>query len=355
MASAPPNSNTRGDAAYVQPFAAWQVMLDGKDLASLFALRLLSLKLSEKRGEATDSLEIELQDADGRLALPPEGAILTLALGWARGTGVALGMVAKGRFKVDDVSWSGGGNATDKISITARSADLKSSFRTRKNKIHKDTTLGAIVAQIAGDNGLSAKCHPDLAGIAVTVAEQANKSDMTFIRDLGRRYDAVATVKDRSLIFAPHNADTTASGKAIPSLTITRSAGDSITYHRAARENGHDGAEAQHHDQTSATRKTVKHGGSQHGSHHRRLKRVYASENDASHAAKAEANRIKRAEATLSLTLAYGDPALSAGAKAKATGFKAEIDAHNWRIASVEHTLDASGGFSTALELEVAG
>jgi phage protein D len=51
------------------------------------------------------------------------------------------------------------------------------------------------VARIAADNGLTAACHPDIAATVVASIEQAHKSDMELMRDLGRRHDAVATVK----------------------------------------------------------------------------------------------------------------------------------------------------------------
>lgn len=335
------------DQSYHQPLADWRVTLDGQDITARFAPRLIGLKISEKLGEAADQLEIELDDSDGLLALPGADARIAVQLGWARGTGVAPGLVSKGSFKVDDVKWEG---PPDKVSITARSADLKDSFRTRRSKIHKDTTLGDIVGKIAAAHGLTPRCHPDLAGIAVTLAEQANKSDMTFLRDLGRRYDAIATVKDASLIFAPHNARTTATGKPIPTIAVTRQSGDRYAYARAERERAQDGAEAQYHDQNAARRKKVTAGGGKR----RRLKRVYASENDAKHAAKSETQRSQRAKARLSITLAQGDAAVAAGHRVTARGFKTEIDALAWRVVSVEHRMDGSGGFITQIEMEVA-
>ena len=335
-------------SAFIQPKAAWRLTLNGQDLAAKIAPRLISLRLSEKRGEAADELSITLHDHDGLLALPPEGARLSLELGWERGTGIAVGLVAKGSFKVGDLTWDG---PPDQVTITAHAADLKDSFRTRKTKVWKDTTLGAILSKVAGDNGLTPRCHPDLAGKTVTAAEQHNKSDMQFLRDLGRRYDAVATVKDACLIFAPVNAKTTATGKAIPTLTVTRSSGDKYSYQRSARENGQDGAEAQWQDQDSATRQKASSGGGKK----RRLKRVYASQGDAQPAADAEAGRLKRAAASLAIKLAYGDANAAPGMRCTASGFKSEVDSQGWLVSEVEHTMDASGGFTSNLKMEVAG
>jgi len=334
-------------AAYVQPKAAWQVVLDGKDLTATLRPLLISLKLDEATDEKADKLEITLRD-DGTLALPPEGAVLTVSLGWARGTGVVVGLVPKGTFKVDDVSWEG---PPDRICISAHSADFVGSFRSRKNKSWHGKTLGAIVAGVAAANGLTAKCHADLATTPVTSAEQAHKSDMQFLRDLGRRYDAVATVKAGTLIFAPKNASTTVNGQTIPTMTITRKDGDRASYKRSAREGECDGAEAQYFDQGAGRRVTVGAG----GHNRRRMKRIYASHGDASTAAQSQANRQARKKASFSITLAKGDARLGAGAKATVSGFKSEIDAKEWLIASVTHRMDGSEGFRSDLELQVAG
>lgn len=337
-----------GQQAYIQPFAAWKVTLDGTDLTDKLKPRLLSLRLSEKRGEEADELEIELEDFDGKLAIPPEGAVLSVDLGWQRGTPVTAGLVSKGSFRVDEVSWEG---PPDVIRITARSADLTGTFRTRKTRIFKGQTIGAIVGKIAGEQGLKSACHPDLSGKAVTAAEQHNKSDMQLLRDLGRRYDAIATVKHGTLIFSPINATTTASGGEIPGVIILRERCSSYSWRRAAREKDQDGAEAQWHDQDAAQRKTVKHGGTKR----RRLKRVYASEADATAAATSETQRLKRAAATFEVTLSYGNAIIAPAMTATATGFKSTVDATAWRIVNVEHTMDGRGGFTSRIGLEGEG
>lgn len=336
--------------SYVQPKAAWRVTLDGRDLTSVLEPRLMSLKLSEKRGEAADELEITITDVDGQVAIPKEGARLSVALGWERGTGVTLGLVNKGSFKVDEVSWSG---PPDLITITARSADMAGRFRTRKSKVWTDTTLGEIVDTIAAENDLQPRCHPDLADKEVTAAEQHNKSDMQFLRDLGRRYDAIASVKGGCLLFSPINAKKTATGKDVPTVHFDRRdrmLGIRVSWRRSARENGQDGAEAQWHDQSAAKRQKAGSG----GSNKRRLKRVYASENDANAAADSESKRLKRAAASLDLELAYGEAIAAPGVRVTVSGFKAEIDAQKWLTSEVEHTMDGRGGFRTSVKLDAS-
>lgn len=104
--------------------------------------RLISLSLSEKRGEAADQLDIVLSDADGRLALPKTGAVLAVQLGWKQGSDVKIGVVDKGSLKVDEVAHSG---PPDVITIRARSVDFTSDLTTSREKSWHGTTLGAIV------------------------------------------------------------------------------------------------------------------------------------------------------------------------------------------------------------------
>lgn len=332
---------------YIEPQPAWQVTLDGQDITARFNPRLINLRLQLWRHERADELEINLDDSAGDIALPPANATLTIALGWDRGTGVDVGLIGMGSFVVDDVSWEG---PPDRICIRAHSADLKDSFRTRKTRTWTGQPLSAITARIAADNGLTNRCHPDLADEVVDSAEQANQSDMEFLRDLGRRYDAAATVKAGCLIFAPIGATTTATGAKLPAITLTRQDGDKARYSRNARESTYNGAEANYHDQASATRKLHREGSAPH----RRLKRIYTSAGAAHAAARAEHQRLKRAAAQFELTLALGNARIAPGLTATATGFKAAIDSAKWQIASVEHEMGPNG-FHTRLEMEVGG
>ncbi|WP_062785022.1 contractile injection system protein, VgrG/Pvc8 family [Novosphingobium capsulatum] len=340
MASVP----TTAQSPYSQPRSAWRVTLDGDDLTAILAPRLLSLRLSEKLGEEADSLEIVVHDTDGAFVPPRQGARLAVWLGWSRGTGVPIGLVDKGSFVVDEFTWSG---PPDRVTITAHSADFKGSYRTRKTRSWVGQTLGAIIARIAADNALIPACHPDLADHTIPATEQHNKSDMQFIRDLGRQFDAVATVKGGALILAPRGATTTPGGKELPSLTITRQQCSSVTWRRAAREKAYDGAEAQWHDQEAGQRKTVTAG----GSNRRRLKRVYPSEATAHAAAQAETGRLIRVSATVDVTLPYGDARAVPGAKVTLSGFRPHIDKEAWKISSVDYHHGANG-FSAKLSLQ---
>ena len=326
--------------------AQLQVTLDGQDLTERIAPRLISLTITEKRGEAADELDLVLHDHDGKLAIPKSGAKLKIKMGWERGDDVTVGLVDKGLFTVDEVEHSG---PPDIVTIRGRSAAVSKSLRTRKDKGHKDTTVGKIVEKVAGDNGLTAHVDPALAQIEVKIAGQSAKSDMNFVRDFGRRHDATATVKDGKLIFAPIGTGKTASGKSLPSITLTRVSGWDHRFSRADRNSGN-GVEASWHDTKEAKRKTVKAGG---GDKPRRLKKVHASEADATAAATSAHKRDQRRAATFDYTLAWGRPDLAVETRVTLSGWKAEIDAIKWLVTEATHTLDASG-LKTNIKLETA-
>jgi phage protein D len=329
--------------------AAFRLIVDDVDISDKARPRLISLSLTEKRGEEADDLSLVLEDTDGKLELPRKGALIKLELGWEAGKDVKTGLVDKGRFTVDQVDWGG---PPDAVTIRARSADLTAGFRKRKEKSHKETTLGAIANEVAKNQGLVAKVSPELASIAVPILTQHQKSDMQLLRQLGREHDAVATVKDRKLIFAPIGKGASVSGKALPALELTRK--DVADFRYSETERSADaGVEARWHDQDTTERKTVKvgGGGSAKGEP-RRLRKLYHTEAKAKEAAKAAASRAKREEASFEVTIALGRPDLVPEQPATLSGFKSAIDAKTWIITELSHTLDTSG-LSTKLSLEV--
>ncbi|MBA4087382.1 MAG: late control protein [Novosphingobium sp.] len=315
--------------------AGLQLLLDdGTDLAAKINPRFLELTLSEKRGDEADELSLTLHNHDGRLAAPETGRVLTLALGWKVG-GPFTGLVGKGRFKVDEVEESG---PPDVITIRARSADLGGDYRKRRTKVWRDTTVGAVLDTIAGRYGVESLVHPDLRGLAIAVLDQHGKSDMALVKDLGSRFDALATWKDRKLIFMPVGAQTTPSGKAIPSLTLTRRDGWTWRFSRADREEN-DGAEAEWHDPADGKRKKVGTGGTKP----KKLKRVYGSQAEAQQAAKAAAGKAKRGAFKFEYDLAQADMQIQPNARVKLSGWNTRVDGISWLVESVETSLGANG------------
>lgn len=331
----------------ISNIADWRVTMDGKDLSDRLRPRLVSLSISEKRGDEADQLDIVLNDTDGQLGIAKEGAVLHVQLGWLQGRDVTVGLIDKGSFKADDVSHSG---PPDQITIKARATDFTSQIRNRHQQSWKNTTLGAVLKDIAGRNGLTLKCAADLASIALPSISQSRESDIAFLRRLGRENDAVATIKDKHVIFARKGAGATTSGKALPTLMIRRTDGDRHNWQRQKRD-GQEGVTASWHDKKGAKRQTVTVGKADGA---KKLRKIHPDEASAKRAALAERDRLKRAPATFDMKLALGRADAIPEIRVKVSGYKDEIDATTWLISEATHRLDKAGGFVTEVKMETA-
>jgi uncharacterized protein len=315
----------------------------GDDLAAKVNPRLIELSLFEKREAEADELSLSLHNHDGLLAIPEQGVALRLGLGWRSSTEAQPGIVDKGRFLVDEVGASG---PPDIVTIRARSANLAGDYRKRRTRSWIDTTLGAIIGDIAQRNGGAARIAGDLAGIAIPAIEQEGTSDMAFVRELGRRFDAIATWKGGRLLFTPIGASATAGGRPLASVVINRRDAGAWSFTQASRDD-YDGAEAQWHDPDEARRKVVKTG----GKNPRRLPTIYASEEEAKKAAEAAKTRDQRKPFGFQFELAVADPALQPDQRVSLSGWGAKIDGIKWLIKSIE-TRFGAGGMHQRIEME---
>ena len=114
-----------------------------QDITQVVSSRLINLSLTDNRGLEADTLDLELSDHDGKLALPPRNATISLALGWK-----GKPLIDKGKYLVDEVQFSGGANSATRITIRARAADLKGTFTEQKERsFHKKKRYYVAVAQ----------------------------------------------------------------------------------------------------------------------------------------------------------------------------------------------------------------
>lgn len=316
-------------------------MLDGRDLTSIIEPRLITLKVSACRQYSADQLDIELSDYDGKLALPPTSATLQIWLGWDD-----TGLTDMGTFTIDELEHTG---APDHLILRGRSAHLRGELRQQREQSYTDTTVGAVVNQLAGRNGLTPRCHPSLANTSIDHVEQTNESDINFLTRLGKHYDAVAAIKAGALIFCPIGQGTTATGKPLPSVTLVRADGDQHRYHAADRD-AYGGIRALYDDvRTGKTEAVLV--GTDNAQGVKTLRTIYASKSNALRAARSEYRRLLRGIATFEYTLARGRAELYPEMHIRVRGFKFEIDATGWIIVRAEHSLDERG-LTTQLQLE---
>lgn len=317
----------------------WRVSLDGNDLTGILRPRLMSLTITECRAEEADQLDIVLDDTDGALVLPPREAPLSVALGWQ-----STGLVDKGIYLVDEIEHAG---APDTLTLRARSANLTSALRTRTERSFHKQKIRDIVAVIAKAHELKAEVGT-FGDIVVAHIDQVNESDIAFLNRLGKRYDAVATIKEGRIVFVPIKGGQKVDGTELPVHTILRVDGDQHRYHLADRDS-YTGVRAFWQDKHKKVRQSVVAGVVGNA---KRLRETFASESDALDAARSEWERIKRGTATLTFNFAMGRPELSPQHKVRFPNLKPQIASTVWLIKSLRHQLNDGQGLVTELEAE---
>lgn len=320
----------------------WQITMDGQDLAERINPRFMELSLNECRGDEADQLDLTLSDHDGLLDLPRTHAVISLAMGWSD-----TGLVDKGQFTVDEVSYRG---TPDVVAIRARSADLTGALRTRTERSFHKKTIQQIVDEIAADNDLAAVVGRELGRQVIPHIDQANESDISFLTRIGKRYDAVATVKEGRLLFIPIHEGKTAEGQDMPAVQVYRRDGDQHDFTIAERDS-YTGVAAEWRDPRKQRKNKVMVGVKGNAKH---LRTVYANESDALAAAQSEWQRIRRGLATMRFQAAWGMPDLSVQHRVQFPDFKPPINDIQWLIKSLRHTINDQG-LATALDLEKNG
>lgn len=323
------------------PIPRWKVTVAGTDVTDRIRPRLIDLTLTEARKGEADELELKIHDHDGRVEMPKRGETIKVSIGFHDS-----GLIEKGTFKVDEVEHSG---SPDIITIRARSADLTHQLRNRRERSWHDVTLGAILENIAGEHSLKPSIDKDLGTRRIDHLDQTNESDVNLLQRLAKRFDAVATVKNGALIFQPIGKGETAGGLKLPTAVIERASGDQHRYSLVDRDSEYSGVTASYHDKKTGKKKDVTAGEKGNA---KKIRKTFATEQEAKENADAEQRRVKRAGANFSYTMAIGRPDLYPEMKITVKGFKKEIDSEKWIIARATHTITGSAGFTTQLELE---
>ncbi|MDK1706998.1 phage late control D family protein [Serratia marcescens] len=321
--------------------------------------RLISLTVTENRGFTADTIEIELDDTDGKLQLPRRGTQIAVAIGWQ-----GEPLVKKGLFTVDEITHQG---PPDRLVITARSADFRNDFNVKREYSWHNCTVSYVVSAIAGRYNLTPGISTELANLVIDHADQTQESDISFLTRMADMLNAATTIKNGMLLFFTPGAGRSASGRVLPSITLTRQSGDSHNF-RVADRDAYTGVEAYWLDlsfgkkrktRVTGRRKARQKSSSQQGHYLDGdegnvyvMRATFKTELAAKRAAIAKWQQLKRGAAEFSMTLARGRAELYPELHANMQGFKTDIDNGDWTITRTQHTISGRG-FITALEFEV--
>lgn len=315
---------------------------DSKPLNDQILKRIISVTVTDNRANEADQLDITLDDSDGVLELPRRGVKINCQLGF-----LGEGVHDKGDFIVDETEWSG---TPDTITIKASSANFKSKIKEAKSKSYHRKTFGEIAEEIAKNHDLTLVMIDELKSINLNHIDQTNESDLNLLVRISKQNGAeMAVKKDRLLIFKAGSAKT-ASGKDLPSITLTRRDGDQFRYSEQDRESDHTGVSASFHDTGKAKRESVTSGTE---GKVKKLKGTFATKEEAERASKAKMDEIKRQMAKFSITTAFGIPSISTETPMNLDGFKPQVDKLKWIVEKATHSYSTSG-LTMQLELEAS-
>lgn len=317
---------------------AFSLKINGQDITQRLG-NLVSLSLTEFDGEQADTLSLTLADPKDELPLPKHGSRLELALGW-----VGDALIEKGEFTVAEVEYNG---EPATLSVFALGANVVADLPGKKSRSWHRVSLASVVREIAAEHSLTPIISRSLLSINLPAPQQIEESDLHFLNRLAKPHDAIASVKNGNLIFMKKGEAVTQSGKPLPTVTVRRTQTTRHNYRHSQRD-VFTGVQARWHSKAEGKYITEQVGTTERNTV---LNGSWATSEEAIHAATAELQRLRRGQAAFGVTLATGNPSISPEAPLKAEGFKAEINAQQWRINRTTHRLE-DNGLTTAVEAD---
>lgn len=194
----------------------YRVSVDGSDITSRVAPRLVRMTISDKEGLASDTAEIELDDTDGILRFPRAGAKIEIGFGWEHEGGPQT------RFRgvVDEPRSSGGRGDGRKMTISAKGIDTKSKQKEEKSKHWDDKTLGDVLKEAGKAAGISdVKIDSKLAGIKRKYWDQHNESFIQLGQRLAEEVGGTFKIQGGKAIMAKRGSGTSPLGGALTGIT----------------------------------------------------------------------------------------------------------------------------------------
>jgi phage protein D len=308
----------------------FRIEANGGDITQLIADRLISMRLNEQAEQQSDSLEISLDDREKRVPVPANGTWLRVWLGYSK-------PVYMGAFAVDEVELSAGPRS---MVIKATASNTAPTLqKEQRTKSWHNTTLGAVVQEIAGRHNVVPMLKGQLASQQIKHEDQTNESDQAFLTRLAEKFKATIKPADGKLVVVPR-ADKDNAGN----VTITL---EEVTSWRATLKNrgAYGGVKARYLDRTVNKEKTVSAGESGGALPVFEEKQLHKTQAEAQKAADSRLQSLRAGEVRVSITLP-GRPDVNAEGLVTLQGFRGEVDG-TWNVKQVTHDLSGSGYVTT--------
>ena len=191
--------------------AIYTITIDGQDVTSNFEPHLLSLQIKLTDGGQSDTLDISLDDAGGRINMLREGAEIVATLSWSDGGGAVI-------FEgvTDEPESEGSRGQGMVLNITAHAADMKGKTK-EKRQAHKDSAKFGDVAKDWGKKAdLEVRISDRLASIQRDYWVMQNESFMAWGARMAQELGATFKIMGKRAVFVPRNASASTGGKDLP-------------------------------------------------------------------------------------------------------------------------------------------
>ncbi|MEL7940960.1 phage late control D family protein [Pseudomonas delhiensis] len=316
----------------------FRIVADGSDITALINDRLLLLRTLDKVGMESDEFELRIDDRDSAVTLPRKGAKVEVHLGYE-----GQPLARQGSYTVDAVEYAG---PPDVIVVRGRASDMRGSGKTVRSGSWEGVSLSRVVGDVAARNGWTAECPVTT---LVPRVDQVRESDFHFVTRLARQYDCTAKVAGGKLLVLPRQDGRSASGRALPSVAISRA--DVSRFQFRLDDRGVQAAvRSKYQDAASGKLVVVDLSNSDaptglppvHTDRH-----IHPNKSAAEQAAKARLAAFNRSTAGVRLEMP-GRTGLFAEVTINAEGFKAGLDG-SYLVDSVEQVFTA-GGWTTTVE-----
>ncbi|AWN35702.1 phage late control D family protein [Methylobacterium radiodurans] len=342
------------------PHTEFWVSVNGTEISRTLAPILISMSITDNDGGEADSLEIELDDAGGSIALPPTGAPIQAGMmlvddGGAAGPPVMF----EGKVDRPTSTLARGGGLT--LRISAKSVDQKGKPKERQHSHHDKGKLSAAAKKFGGSAGLQVEVQGD--DVERPYWAMQGESFLEWGMRVAQEAGKTFKVRGSRAIFADRSGGQSVGGRGLASVRAHREfdpdgtrIGNIISGDLSPVDDRHSWSEfeARYYDTEDAKykTKTVK-ARRRPGSATHRDRFTRADEGAAQSRTKSTGAEAEREQGGGTVTI-DGDPSAQAEASCIVSGVRPGIDG-TYRIKTARHRLTRREGYTTELTLVQPG
>ncbi|MFW1108918.1 contractile injection system protein, VgrG/Pvc8 family [Vibrio parahaemolyticus] len=318
--------------------ASFKVLANKTDITAKIADRLIRLSLHDEAGFDSDTVEIELDNRDSAIEVPPTGAELDIYIGYEDE------LSYRGTYSVDELEEP---LELDTLTIKAKAAQMKKSIKAPRDGSFDNVTLGELVNEIAARHGYESAVSPAMAGIAFPHIDQRGESDTNLLTRLARENNGFFKIAANKLVVVPKEAGKSVSGKTLPTITI-RDPENSSGRVTIAERDDYNSVVAYWFDEPNQE-KVAEMVGS--GEPQFVIKKTHTTAEAAKQAAKSKLAELKRGNGTLSITRPLNPDIMPEGFlvlenhKQSANG--------RWLVESVDHVIEPGRAATTSANCSI--